>query len=51
MMERMYFVANEKGEIIGHDLSLVSAEQCLKEMQEREPNVGWEILESKDIDE
>lgn len=51
MEKRIYFVANDNGEIAGHDLSLASAEDVLKEMQEREPNAGWEILESNDINE
>ena len=39
---------NNNGEIAGHDLSLASAEDVLKEMQEREPNAGWEILSNED---
>lgn len=48
MLERKYFVANDNGEIAGHDLDMAHAEQVLAEMQEREPRAGWEILSDED---
>lgn len=39
-----YFVANDNGEIAGHDMDCITAQQCLAEMLEKEPNAGWEIL-------
>lgn len=43
-MERKYFVANDNGDLAGHDMDLATAEQCLAEMQRQEPNAGWEIM-------
>lgn len=48
MEKRIYFVANDNGDVAGHDLDLATAEQCLAEMLKKEPNVGWEILSSED---
>lgn len=41
---KKYFVANDKGDIAGHDLDYASAENCLAIMVEADPNEGWEIL-------
>lgn len=46
--ERIYFVANDNGDIAGHDLDYATAEQCLAEMQRQEPDAGWEILDSNE---
>lgn len=47
MNEKKYFIANDKGEIVGHDLDYNRASDCLAEMQEKEPTEGWEILEQE----
>ena len=42
---RRYCVANNIGELAGHDMDLDKAEQCLEAMLEEDPNAGWEIIE------
>ncbi len=39
-----WFVANDEGEIIGHDMSEAKAKALAEEMQEKEPDAGWEAL-------
>lgn len=47
-MERKYFVANNNGDFAGHDLDYATAQQCLAEMIEKEPDAGWEILSDEE---
>ena len=44
--KRNWFVANDKGEIIGHDLSEQHAKLLAAEMNDKEPGEGWEALSS-----
>ena len=39
-----WFVANDNGDIIGHDMSETSAKLLASEMQAKEPEAGWEAL-------
>lgn len=43
-MKNNWFVANVDGELIGHDMSEGSAKALAAEMQEQEPDAGWEAL-------
>ena len=43
-----WFVANDNGDIIGHDMSETSAKLLASEMQEKEPDAGWEAFDAKD---
>jgi hypothetical protein len=47
-LRKVYFVANDNGDVAGHDMDLATAEQCLAEMQRKEPDAGWEILDSEE---
>lgn len=44
MNENKWFVANDDGELIGHDMSEIAAKSLASEMQEKEPDAGWEAL-------
>lgn len=46
METRTYCVANDNGELAGHDLDHAHAEQVLEAMQKSEPNAGWEIIDT-----
>ena len=43
-MKNNWFVANDNGEVIGHDLSETKAKLLASEMQAKEPDAGWEAL-------
>jgi hypothetical protein len=45
--EMNWFVANDKGELIGHDMSEAEAKALAEEMKEQEPDAGWEALEGE----
>lgn len=45
-MEKTYFVANDNGDIIAHDIDKTKAEIIASEMAEKEPNAGWEALQA-----
>lgn len=47
MEKRTYFVANDMGEIAGHDLDYATATICLEEAEKDHPGEGWEILENE----
>ena len=44
--ENKWFVANDNGDIIGHDMSETSAKLLASEMQAKEPEAGWEAMNS-----
>lgn len=46
MENRTYFVANDNGEIAGHDMDYAAATICLEEAEKDYPGEGWEILEN-----
>jgi hypothetical protein len=48
MKERKYFVANDNGEIAGHDMDYATAQECLASMIEQEPEAGWELLSDEE---
>lgn len=41
---RTWFVANDSGEIAGHDMSEISAQDLASRLQAEEPDAGWEAL-------
>ena len=43
-----WFVANDNGDIIGHDLSKVHAMALALTMIYEEPDAGWEAFDAKD---
>lgn len=45
---KTWFVANDNGEIIAHDLDEAKAKAIAEEMREKEPNAGWEALNGDD---
>ena len=47
---RNWFVANDKGDIIGHDMTEVKAKALAEEMKEKEPEEGWEALAEADYE-
>lgn len=46
MKENNWFVANDNGDVVGHDMSEAKAKALADEMQEKEPDAGWEALSS-----
>ena len=44
MNENKWFVANDNGDIIGHDMGEAKAKALEAEMQEKEPDAGWEAM-------
>ena len=42
--EKKWFVANDNGDIIGHDMSETSSKLLASEMQAKEPEAGWEAM-------
>lgn len=50
MENKNWFVANDKGELIGHDMEEAKAKNLAAEMQEKEPDAGWEALSEDDDD-
>lgn len=43
-----WFVANDNGDIIGHDLSKAHAMALALTMNYEEPDAGWEAFDAKD---
>ena len=43
-VENKWFVANDDGDIIGHDMTQKEAEILAQEMQEKDPASNWEAL-------
>jgi len=41
---KTWFVANDNGDIIGHDMEEAKAKALAEEMNEKEPDAGWEAL-------
>jgi hypothetical protein len=41
-----WFVANDNGDVAGHDLSKERAEALAEQMQKEEPEANWEALSS-----
>lgn len=48
MEKRTYFVADNNGNVAGHDMDRITAEQCLAAQIKEEPDAGWEILDSEE---
>ena len=48
MNENKWFVANDDGDIIGHDMCEAKAKALAAEMQEKEPDAGWEAMNGDD---
>jgi prophage antirepressor-like protein len=44
---KTWFIANDKGDVLGHDLDEYTAKTIAQEKQEQEPNEGWEALNSE----
>ena len=40
-----WFVANNDGKVVGHDLRKTTAKLLAEMMQEKEPTEGWEALD------
>ena len=45
-----WFVANDNADVIGHDMEEAKAKALAAEMQEQEPEAGWEALDGNDND-
>jgi hypothetical protein len=45
-MKNNWFVANDNGDVAGHDLSKERAEALAEQMQKEEPEANWEALSS-----
>lgn len=50
MEKKNWFVANDNGDIVGHDMSEMKAKDLASQLQEKEPNEGWEALNSDEED-
>ena len=50
MENKTWFVANDNGDVIGHDMEEVKARTLAEEMNEKEPDAGWEALNGADED-
>ena len=50
MENKTWFVANDNGDVIGHDMEEVKAKALAEEMNEKEPDAGWEALNGADED-
>lgn len=48
MEKKNWYVANDDGEIIGHDMSEVSAKLLASEMRADDPDANWEALNEED---
>lgn len=48
--EKNWFVANDDGDLVAHDVSESTAKSVASDMQDKEPDAGWEALENNDID-
>ena len=48
MNKNKWFVANDDGDIIGHDMCEAKAKALAAEMQEKEPDAGWEAMNGDD---
>ena len=46
--DRSWFVANDRGQIAGHDLTKEKAQDLAEKLKEKEPSVGWEAMSSYD---
>lgn len=46
--KRTWFVANDNGDVIGHDMEESKAKVLAEEMNEQEPDAGWEALNGTD---
>ena len=44
MKNKIYAVANYKGDLVGHDLTLSHAQILCAEMREAEPEEEWEVI-------
>ncbi len=44
--ERLWYVANYKGDLAGHDLDEAKAQNTLQIMQEKEPDAEWEAIKA-----
>ena len=42
--ENKWFVANDNGDIIGHDMPETAAKLLASEMLAKEPEAGWEAM-------
>ena len=51
MTEKKWFVANDDGELIGHDMSEVAARALAAEMQDKEPDANWEAMNGEKPEE
>lgn len=47
MEKRNYYVANDNGDLAGHDLDYATAQTVLEEAELENPGEGWEILEDE----
>jgi hypothetical protein len=50
-MRKTYFVANDDGHIIGHDLDKWSADCLCAQMIQDDPAAGWEVMEDNNEDQ
>ena len=48
MNEHKWFVENDNGDIIGHDMGEAKAKALVAEMQEKELDASWEAMNGKD---
>lgn len=48
MEKKSWFVADDNGNIIGHDMEEAKAKALAAEMQEQEPSAGWEAMNNYD---
>ena len=50
MENKTWCVANDNGDVIGHDMGEAKAKALAEEMNEKEPDAGWEALGGADED-
>lgn len=43
-MEKKWFVANDNGDVAGHDMDEAKAKDLASQLNEKEPEAGWEAL-------
>ena len=49
-MKKNWYVANDKGDLAGHDMDEYSAKNLEKDLREDEPKANWEALCEDDLD-
>lgn len=48
MEKRSWYVVDDSGNVLGHDMSELPAKNLASEMAKRDPEAGWEALDADD---